>query len=122
MAYIRNCWYPASWSTDLGAVPISRIFLEEEVVLYRGASGQPVALANMCPHRFAALSKGKLHGDAIACPYHGLQFSPDGSCKHNPHGPVTGAIRVRSYPLAQPPCRAIRSAREHPHPALDSPL
>ena len=68
-------------------------------MLYRGAAGQPVALADSCPHRFAPLSKGKLHGDEIQCLYHGLRFAADGRCVHNPHGPVPGAARVRSYPV-----------------------
>ena len=101
MSFIRNAWYPAAWSADVAAEPLARTFLGEEVVLYRASAGQPVALANACPHRFAALAKGKLHGDSIACPYHGLQFGTDGRCTHNPHGPATGAMRVRSYPLCE---------------------
>lgn len=101
MTYIRESWYPASWAEDLTREPVGRVFLEEEVVLYRCESGEPVALANACPHRFAALSKGRIHGDAIACPYHGLQFSPDGQCSHNPHGPAPKSVRVRSYPLTE---------------------
>jgi vanillate O-demethylase monooxygenase subunit len=42
-----------------------------------------------------------LHGDAIACPYHGLQFSPDGHCSHNPHGPAPKSVKVRAYPLTE---------------------
>ncbi|KPF56358.1 MULTISPECIES: aromatic ring-hydroxylating dioxygenase subunit alpha [Novosphingobium] len=101
MPFIRESWYPASWSSSLGAEPVARTFLGEEVVLYRDSQGTAVALSNICPHRFAALAKGKLHGDAIACPYHGLRFGPDGRCVHNPHGPATGAIRVRSYSLVE---------------------
>lgn len=101
MPFIRESWYPAGWSAALGAEPVARTFLGDEVVLYRAENGDPVALANTCPHRFAALAKGKLHGDAIACPYHGLRFGPDGRCVHNPHGPATGSMRVRSYPLVE---------------------
>lgn len=101
MSFIRNAWYPAAWSADVATKPLARTFLGEEVILYRASAGQPVALANACPHRFAALAKGKLHGDSIACPYHGLQFGTDGSCTHNPHGPATGAMRVRCYPLCE---------------------
>lgn len=99
--FIRESWYPASWSDALGREPLARTFLEEEVVLYRRADGSPTALANACPHRFAALANGRLHGDDIACPYHGLRFSPDGQCSHNPHGPAPKSVRVRTYPLAE---------------------
>lgn len=101
MPFIRESWYPATWSSLLGAEPMARTFLGEEVVLYRTEGQVAVALANTCPHRFAALANGKLHGDSIACPYHGLRFGPDGRCSHNPHSPVTGAIRVRAYPLVE---------------------
>lgn len=99
--YIRESWYPASWADELGSEPLARKFLDEDIVLYRTDEGEPVALANACPHRFAKLSKGRIHGSALACPYHGLRFAPDGQCSLNPHGPTPKAVRVRSYPLAE---------------------
>lgn len=101
MAFVKQSWYAALWAADLGEVPLRRTYLGEPVVLYRGAAGQPIALADSCPHRFAPLSKGKLHGDEIQCLYHGLRFAADGRCVHNPHGPVPGAARVRSYPVRE---------------------
>jgi len=101
MAFIKQSWYAALWAADLGEAPLRRTYLGEPVVLYRGAAGQPIALADSCPHRFAPLSKGKLHGDEIQCLYHGLRFAADGRCVHNPHGPVPGAARVRSYPVRE---------------------
>jgi phenylpropionate dioxygenase-like ring-hydroxylating dioxygenase large terminal subunit len=101
MAFITESWYAAIWAQELGETPLRRTFLGTPVVLYRGAAGQPIALADRCPHRFAPLSKGKLHGDALACLYHGLRFGPDGRCVHNPHGPIPGVARVRSYPLRE---------------------
>lgn len=101
MAFITESWYAAVWAADLGDTPIRRTYLGNPVVLYRGAAGQPIALADMCPHRFAPLSKGKLHGDSIACLYHGLRFGADGRCVHNPHGPIPSVARVRSYPIRE---------------------
>lgn len=100
-AFIYEAWYPACWAGALDREPIGRTFLDEPVVLYRQLTGDPVALANVCPHRFAALSKGRLHGNAIACPYHGLQFAPNGQCSHNPHGPVPKSVKVRAYPVTE---------------------
>jgi vanillate O-demethylase monooxygenase subunit len=60
-----------------------------------------VALSDTCPHRFAPLHLGKVEGDIIACPYHGLQFGPDGKCVLNPHGPVPAAAVLRVYPITQ---------------------
>lgn len=75
--------------------------LGDPVVVYRGADGTPVALADRCPHRFAPLTLGKVTGDSIRCPYHGLMFGKDGACLHNPrgNGARPAALSVRSYPV-----------------------
>ncbi|MDB5582975.1 MAG: vanillate monooxygenase [Bradyrhizobium sp.] len=98
--YLRNAWYPACWSRDLGETPMPLMLLEQETVLYRTESGAPALLGNRCPHRFVELHRGKVVGENIQCPYHGLQFGPSGACGHNPHGPTRpAAARVRSYPV-----------------------
>lgn len=103
MPFLRNAWYPAGWSDDLDGAPIVRTFLEEPIVLFRDGSGEPAALADQCPHRFAPLSLGRVEGDTIRCPYHGLVFDRGGACVHNPHGKGArpAALAVRSYPLKQ---------------------
>ena len=101
MAFINESWYAALWESDLGRAPIRKTYLGQPVVLYRGAAGQPLALSDSCPHRFAPLSMGKIKGDAIQCLYHGLQFGPDGRCVHNPHGPIPSVVRVRSYSIVE---------------------
>ena len=102
-AYLRNAWYPGLWSADLEHEPIARVFLEEEILLYRRNDGQAVALSNRCPHRFAELHRGVLVEDNIRCPYHGLQFASDGRCVHNPHGggACLAAATVKVYPVRE---------------------
>jgi nitrite reductase (NADH) small subunit len=47
------------------------------------------ALANVCPHRSAALSQGSLDGGLITCPWHGWQFDAEtGRGVTNPHSSV----------------------------------
>jgi vanillate O-demethylase monooxygenase subunit len=103
MPYLRNAWYAGLWSADLTRDPIVRVFLEEEILLYRRGDGSAVAMSNRCPHRFAPLHRGVLLGDQIRCPYHGLQFATDGRCVHNPHGagvcPAAASLRV--YPIRE---------------------
>lgn len=99
--YLRNAWYAAAWSDEIVRAPLSRKFLDEPVVLYRDTDGTPVALRDRCPHRFAPLSKGKLIGDAIECPYHGLRFGSDGRCVYNYHGPIPKAASVHRYPVME---------------------
>lgn len=99
--YLRNAWYAAAWSDEIGRTPLARTFLDEPVVLFRELEGEPVALADRCPHRFAPLSKGKLVEDTIECPYHGLRFNGAGSCVFNYHGPVPKAATVQRYPVME---------------------
>lgn len=101
MAFLRNAWYVAGWAADLTDAPLARTMLDEPVVIYRGADGELIALADQCPHRFAPLSLGKVDGDRIRCPYHGLVFDKTGACVHNPHGKGVrpASLSVRRYPV-----------------------
>lgn len=103
MTYLKNAWYCAGWSTDLDGTQITKTFLGEPVLMYRRGDGTPVALSNRCPHRFAPMHKGKLKGDLIECPYHGLQFAHDGACVLNPHGDgsIPRAAKLKAYPLVE---------------------
>jgi vanillate O-demethylase monooxygenase subunit len=99
--YLRNAWYAASWDDALKDKPLPATILDEPLVLYRNASGAPVCLSDTCPHRFAPLHLGKVNGDVITCPYHGLQFGPDGKCVVNPHGPIPAAAQIGRFELAE---------------------
>ncbi|WP_158085617.1 aromatic ring-hydroxylating dioxygenase subunit alpha [Henriciella aquimarina] len=86
MSFMRNSWYCAGWSTEVADKPVHRKILGEEIVLYRTESGKVIALGDKCPHRFAPLHQGRIKGENLECPYHGLQFGGDGKCVFNPHG------------------------------------
>ncbi|MCF8707993.1 Rieske 2Fe-2S domain-containing protein [Rhizorhapis sp. SPR117] len=103
MGFLKNAWYCAGWSSGIENSPVLRRFLDEPVLLYRTEGGEATALSDVCPHRFAPLHKGKLVGDNIECPYHGLQFNTAGACVHNPHGSgrIPQGSNVRRYPLVE---------------------
>lgn len=103
--YLRNAWYVAMWSDDLGAGELrARTILDEPLIFFRREDGTAAALFDRCPHRYAPLSMGELiPGDRIRCGYHGLEFDPDGACVRNPHHNEKippGAI-VKSYPVVE---------------------
>jgi phenylpropionate dioxygenase-like ring-hydroxylating dioxygenase large terminal subunit len=100
--FVRNAWYPAAWSRDVGRGLVERRILNEQVVLYRLQSGEVAALSDICPHRFAPLSMGKLKGDAIECGYHGMTFDRGGRCVRIPGQEIIPAnAKVRSYPIRE---------------------
>lgn len=101
MPYLRNCWYMAAWSDEVSGQGLARTFLDEPVFLFRDADGTPRALLDRCPHRFAPLSRGRLHDGVVECAYHGLRFGGDGACVANPHGRITRSLSVRSYPIVE---------------------
>ena len=99
--YLKNTWYVAALDAEVSRTPLSRTLLGERVMLFRGERGGVHAIGDLCPHRFASLSSGKLHGDIVECPYHGLQFAADGVCIRNPNGNgiIPGNARVKAYPV-----------------------
>jgi len=82
--YLRNCWYMAAWSDEVGETMLRRRLLGQPILLLRKQDGTAAALTDRCPHRFAPLSEGTREGDVVHCPYHGLGFNAEGQCVHNP--------------------------------------
>jgi len=100
--FLKNQWYAAAFPGELGGEPLARTICGEPVVLFRTASGVPVALEDRCPHRYAPLSAGRCAGETIACGYHGIAFDAGGACAHIPGQPnIPPRMRVRSYPLVE---------------------
>ncbi len=102
MTFVRNAWYVAAWSRDLGRTLTPRQILGENVVLYRTEDGSPVALRDQCPHRLLPLSMGTLQGDAVQCGYHGMTFDAAGRCIRIPgQERMPAHAEVRSYPVTE---------------------
>lgn len=101
--FLKNCWYVAALAHELidGRL-LSRMVLGEHVLLYRGESGNVMALNDRCPHRGALLSKGRLEGDAVRCMYHGIKYDGSGKCIQIPgQEMIPPKLRVRSYPVIE---------------------
>ncbi len=79
-------WYPVALSTAVQDKPVSAKLLDQELVLYRTSAGITAA-ADLCVHRGAPLSMGKLKGDRIACAYHGYCYDSAGVCTEIPAHP-----------------------------------
>lgn len=101
--FIRNAWYVAAWSHEVGADAVfRRVLLDRPVVLFRDREGALHALLDRCPHRHAPLSDGRNEGDGLRCLYHGVKFDPRGRCIEIP-GQATPApgLEVQSFPIVE---------------------
>ena len=105
--FLYDIWYFAALGSDLKPGKLQRYeLLGEPVLLGRTHTGEVYALRDICPHRAAPLSAGRLVDDTVECPYHGWRFRTDGACAAIPslvddQAMDTTRIRVRRYPAAE---------------------
>lgn len=110
--FLHDIWYFAALSGDLVPGKLQRFeILGEPVLLGRTRAGEVYALRDICPHRAAPLSAGRLVREAdgaetVECPYHGWRYRTSGVCAAIPslvEGQDTdpARIRVRAYPVAE---------------------
>jgi phenylpropionate dioxygenase-like ring-hydroxylating dioxygenase large terminal subunit len=105
--FLYDIWYFAALASDLKPGKLQRYeLLGEPVLLGRKATGEVFALRDICPHRAAPLSAGRLVEGTVECPYHGWRFRTDGACAAIPslvdeQAMDTSRIRVRRYPAAE---------------------
>lgn len=86
LALLRTHWHPVATSAAIDAGPVGVTLLGDQLVVYR-FEGEVTVAADRCPHRGSPLSLGTYETDGLACPYHGLRFSSDGSCVSFPARP-----------------------------------
>ena len=112
-SFVQDIWYFAGLSSDVktGAL-IRRVIAGEPITLGRKRDGSVFALRDICPHRAAPLSEGRiisdsLGNDAVECPYHGWKFGvSDGACTAIPaltseQEMDTSKIKVRHFPARE---------------------
>ena len=100
--FLKNAWYGAGWSDDLGPGQMKQHFIiGQPVVLARLADGTLVALEDRCAHRAAALSYGQIEGDSLRCMYHGVRFDARTGVGLEVPGQArpSDGMRVRTYPV-----------------------
>jgi len=100
--FIRNAWYVAAWSKEIGNTLFSRRILDEPVVMYRTSDGTPVAMLDRCPHKLTPLSLGRIIDDRVQCGYHGLEFDCSGKCVNVPgQDRIPLQAKARTFPLVE---------------------
>jgi phenylpropionate dioxygenase-like ring-hydroxylating dioxygenase large terminal subunit len=110
--FLTDIWYFAALSSDLKPGRLQRFeILGEPVLLGRTRAGEVYAVRDICPHRAAPLSAGRLvteagGAEAVECPYHGWRFGTDGACVAIPslvddQEMDVGRVRLRQFPTAE---------------------
>ena len=88
-------------SKAIAGKPIRVLAAGRPLVLFRASDGIH-CLADICPHRSAPLSGGRIVDGAIECPYHGWRFAGSGRCAGMPGliGELPRAL-APTYPVVE---------------------
>lgn len=90
-----NDWHPVAELAQFAERPIQATrLLGEDLVLWRDGD-EYHAWQDLCIHRGAKLSLGKLVDGCLMCPYHGWTYNAEGRC-----------VRMPAHPSQTPPTKA----------------
>lgn len=106
------------WALGTKSTKASRLFGDKKVVLFPGNDGRTKVIDDICPHRGAKLSRGKITDGCIQCPYHGWVFNGDGRLIHIP---TSKSIPKKSNAISYPTEELYDFVWNVPEDALVSP-
>src|SRR5207247_3587967 len=85
--------------------PVRIKVLNEDLVLFRDASGKPGLLAEHCSHRGTSLYYGRVEDGCLRCLYHGWAYDRDGNVVDTPAEPPNSNFKLTvkhpSYPVVE---------------------
>jgi phenylpropionate dioxygenase-like ring-hydroxylating dioxygenase large terminal subunit len=92
---LLNDWHVVGRVSEIAIGQVQSIrLLDEDLVLWRNEEGIQV-WKDLCIHRGAKLSPGKVKENCLVCPYHGWSYDSEGICRFIP-----------AHPEQRPPARA----------------
>lgn len=92
---LLNDWHVVAESSRAApGVVLSARLLGQDLVLWRSNEGVSV-WQDLCLHRGAKLSGGRIQDGCLVCPYHGWNYDAAGRC-----------VRIPAHPKQPPPLRA----------------
>ena len=104
---MRYFWLPALMSSELpepDGDPVHLELLGESFVAFRDSNGNVGILDEMCCHRGASLTVGRVEGCGIRCIYHGWLFAADGTVLETPNVPddrFRQRFKAKAYPVRE---------------------
>jgi phenylpropionate dioxygenase-like ring-hydroxylating dioxygenase large terminal subunit len=87
-------WYVIGTKSDFSVnKPTKATIWGKNYAVWKTPENQYIALDDVCSHKSASLSKGKICNNNIVCPYHGYEFNSDGTLVKVPgicfkHSPI----------------------------------
>lgn len=96
-----NAWYVAARADEIADKPLGRQICGEKVAMFRRSDGSVAAVEDYCPHRGAPMSLGKVDGDTLVCPYHGLAMDGEGRACSMPKQRVAAFPKTRTFPVVE---------------------
>ncbi|MCL5068962.1 MAG: aromatic ring-hydroxylating dioxygenase subunit alpha [Thaumarchaeota archaeon] len=101
---LLNDWHIVAQSKDVVERSVlSTRLLGEDLVLWR-CGGEAKAWQDLCLHRGAKLSLGRVEGGRLVCAYHGWTYNCEGACVNIPAHPgqePPNRARVRQYSVSE---------------------
>lgn len=83
-------------ASDLGAGQRKLVFVNGRSIVVFNVEGQLRAVDNSCPHNGASLASGRLDGNVLQCPAHGLRFDLATGCM-----PGAGGLCLKTYAIQE---------------------
>ena len=96
-----NDWHPVCKAEELVDDPKQVFVLGERVVIFRNEKGVH-AFKDLCIHRGAALSLGKVVDGNLVCAYHAWEFNSEGTC-----------VKIPALPCGRPIPKKARATVYH---------
>jgi len=106
-AVFRRFWLPICTSDRVplpGGAPRFERLLGENFVVFRNGEGQVGVLDELCPHRGASLTLGRVEDCGIRCIYHGWKIGNDGTLLEvmtNPANKRPPNVRAPSFSVVE---------------------
>ena len=107
-------WFLIAQAHEAEHKPKPIRYFGEDLVLYRGASGQVYVVEAYCPHlgahlahnstSYIVLEDRQVEGEDIRCPYHGWKFNgASGQCNEIPYSPapIPKQACLRTFPAQE---------------------
>lgn len=95
---LLNDWHPVARPEAFAAQPVQKVrLLGEDLVIWRDPArpDQYHVWQDLCIHRGAKLSRGKVADGCLHCPYHGWAYNDAGAC-----------VKIPAHPEQTPPAKA----------------